>query len=269
MFLLAAGLSVILGLMDVVNLAHGSLYMLGAYVGLTVLGLTHNFWLALVVAPIVVGLIGLVMELTLLRRFYGKGPLRQVLLTFGLALVFVDLVRWIFGPSIQSIAPPPQLAGATSILGSQASSYRLFVLGVAIVVGAVLLLLWRRTRVGTLVRAGVADKQMVSLLGVDLRLVFTLTFTFGAALAGFSGVIAGPYLSVYPGMDENILILTFVVVVIGGMGSIEGAIAGAVLVGLANSFGTYYRQEFAVAIVFALMAVVLIVRPRGLFGQER
>jgi branched-subunit amino acid ABC-type transport system permease component len=265
-FLLAAGLSVIFGVMDVLNLAHGSFYMLGAYAGLTVALLTHNFWLALLAAPLVLGLLGIVMEVLFFRRLYRRGHLMQVLLTFGFTLVFVDLARWLYGPAYQSIPPPAPLAGAAHIFGVAFSAYRLFVIAAAAVVALALLLAWRGLRVGTILRAGVADKQMVGLLGVDLSRVFTFTFAFGAALAGLAGVIAGPYLSIYPGMDENVLILALVVVVIGGLGSIEGAIAGSLLIGFANSFGAYYLQEFAVAIVFAVMALVLLVRPSGLFG---
>jgi branched-subunit amino acid ABC-type transport system permease component len=265
-FLLAAGLSVIFGLMDVLNLAHGSFYMLGAYVGVSVLRTVGNFWLALLLAPILLALLGAAMEVVFFRRLHGRGHLLQVLLTFGFSLVFVDLVRWRFGPQNQPFPRPPELRGAFVIGEVHVEVYRLFVIAVAFLVAAGLLLAWRRLKVGAILRAGVADKEMVGLLGIDLDIVFTLTFAFGAALAGFAGVIAGPYLATYPGMDENVLILALVVVVIGGLGSIEGAIVGALLIGLANQFGAFLRQDLAVALVFGLMAAVLLVRPRGLFG---
>lgn len=265
-FLLAAGLSVILGLMDVLNLAHGSFYMLGAYAGVTVLRLVGSFWLALVLAPVLVALLGAALEVVLFRRLYGRGPLMQVLLTFGLSLIFVDLVRWRFGPQNQPFPAPPPLGGAIPILDFRFPVYQAFVIAVAALLGAALLLGWRRLRVGAILRAGVADREMVGLLGIDLARVFTLTFAFGAALAGLAGVVAGPYLATYPGMDENVLILALAVVVVGGLGSVEGALVGALLIGLASSFGPFFRQEIAVALVFGVMAVVLLVRPRGLFG---
>jgi len=265
-FLLAAGLSVILGLMDVLNLAHGSFYMLGAYAGVTVLHVVGSFWLALVLAPVLLALLGAALEVVLFRRLYGRGPLMQVLLTFGLSLIFVDLVRWRFGPQNQPFPAPPLLSGAIPILGFRFPVYQAFVIAMAALLGAALLAGWRRLRVGAILRAGVSDREMVGLLGIDLARVFTLTFAFGAALAGLAGVVAGPYLATYPGMDENVLILALAVVVVGGLGSVEGALVGALLIGLASSFGPFFRQEVAVALVFAVMAVVLLVRPRGLFG---
>lgn len=265
-FLLAAGLSVILGLMDVLNLAHGSFYMLGAYAGVTLLHVVGSFWLALVLAPVLLALLGAALEVVFFRRLYGRGPLMQVLLTFGLSLIFVDLVRWRFGPQNQPFPAPPPLSGSIPILDFRFPVYEAFVIAVAALLGAALLLGWRRLRVGAILRAGVADREMIGLLGVDLARVFTLTFAFGAGLAGLAGVVAGPYLATYPGMDENVLILALAVVVVGGLGSVEGALVGALLIGLASSFGPFFRQEIAVALVFAVMAVVLLVRPRGLFG---
>jgi branched-subunit amino acid ABC-type transport system permease component len=257
---------VIFGLMDVLNLAHGSFYMLGAYTALVVLRATGSFWLSLAVAPLLLALIGAVIEVLFFRRLHGRGHLLQVLLTFGFSLVFVDLVRWRFGPQTQHFPNPSGLTGVIPMAGFEFPVYRAFVIAAAMVVGAGLLLAWRRLKVGAILRAGVSDKEMVGLLGIDLNRVFTLTFAFGAALAGLAGVIAGPYLATYPGMDENVLILALVVVVIGGLGSVEGAGVGALLVGLANTFGAYYRQDLAVAIVFAVMAILLLLRPRGLLG---
>jgi branched-subunit amino acid ABC-type transport system permease component len=268
-FLLAAGLSVIFGLMDVLNLAHGSFYMLGAYAGVSVLQATGSFWLALLIAPLCLAVIGALMETVLFRRVYGQGHLSQVLLTFGFTLIFVDLVRWGYGPETRSIATPSALGGVTSFLGVRYPLYRLFVIGVAAALAVAMIVFWRRSRVGAILRAAVVDRQMVGMLGIDVNRVFTLTFSAGAALAGFAGVIAGPYLSVYPGMDDVVLVLALVVVVIGGLGSIEGAVVGAVILGMANSFGTFYLQQFAVSLVFAVMAVILLVRPTGLFGIGR
>ena len=265
-FLLAAGLTVILGLMDVLNLAHGSFYMLGAYVGVSVLHIVGSFWLALVLAPLALALLAGGLEVVFFRRLYGRGHLMQVLLTFGFSLIFVDLVRWRFGPENQPFPTPPGLGGAIPILDFRFPVYHAFVIAVAALVGAALLLGWRRLRAGAILRAGVADREMVGLLGIDLARLFTATFGFGAGLAGLAGVVAGPYLATYPGMDENVLILALAVVVVGGLGSVEGALVGSLLIGLATSFGPFFRQEIAVALVFGVMAVVLLVRPRGLFG---
>ena len=265
-FLLAAGLSVIFGVMDVLNLAHVSFYMLGAYAAFAVVSRTGSFWLALLLGPLTVGLIGAVMELVLFRRLYQRGHLAQVLLSFGFTLVFVDLVRSWFGPRTYGIAPPPGLGGAFHVAGANFTKYDVFILGVSLLVGTALLVGWRLLKVGAVLRAGVSDKEMVGLLGIDLGLVFTLTFAFGAALAGLGGVVAAPFVAIHPAMDDNVLILALVVVVLGGLGSIEGALAGSLLIGLAYSFGTFYLQEFSIAIVFALMAAVLVLRPRGLFG---
>lgn len=268
-FLLAAGLSVIFGLMDVLNLAHGSFYMLGAYVGLTVLGLTNNFWLALIAAPIALAIIGASVEVVFFRRIYQRGHLMQVLLTFGLTLVIVDLVRWRFGPQSHGLPTPPGLDGAVHILGVPFATYKLFVILLAAFIAVALVIAWRKSRIGAILRAGVADREMLDLLGIDVRRVFTATFAFGAALAGLAGVVVGPYLGVYPGMDESILVLVLVVVVVGGLGSIEGAILGSLLVGLANAFGPLVLGGFEAASIFAVMAVVLLVRPRGLLGLRQ
>jgi len=267
-FLLAAGLSIIFGLMNVLNLAHGSFYMVGAYIAYSVVVATKSFWLALVVAPLLLAAIGAALELVFFRRVYGRGHLAQVLLTFGFTLVFVDLIRSQFGPTTRSIPPPSGLEGAVQVLGATFSAYSLFVLAVATVVGALLLVGWRSLRVGAVLRAGVEDKEMAGLLGINLPRVFTLTFAFGAGLAGLAGVIAAPEFAIYPGMDANVLILALVVVVLGGLGSIEGALLGAALVGLGYVIGTSLFPQFAIGLIFALMAAVLVVRPSGLLGRR-
>jgi branched-chain amino acid transport system permease protein len=202
------------------------------------------------------------------RRLYGRGHLAQVLLTFGFTLVFVDLIRAQFGPTTRYIPPPPGLGGAVHVLGATFAAYSLFVLAVAIVVGVLLIAGWRTLRVGAVLRAGVEDKEMAGLLGINLPMVFTLTFGFGAGLAGLAGVMAAPELAIYPGMDANILILALVVVVLGGLGSIEGAIVGAALIGLGYVIGSSLFPQFAIGLIFALMAAVLVVRPSGLLGRR-
>ena len=255
--------------MDVLNLAHGSFYMLGAYVGLTVLAISGNFWLALVAAPLALGIIGALIEILFFRRIYRQGHLMQVLLTFGFTLVFVDLIRWRFGPQTHSLPTPAGLDGSVRVFGIYFATYKVFVILFATVVALALLLAWRKSRVGAILRAGVADREMLGLLGIDLSRIFTATFAFGAALAGLAGVIVGPYLGVYPGMDESILVLVLVVVVVGGLGSIEGAILGSLLIGLANAIGPLVLGGFEAASIFAVMAIVLLVRPQGLLGRRQ
>src|SRR5690242_16764867 len=192
LFLLSVGLTLIFGMLDVVNLAHGSFYMLGAYAGLTVVAATGNFWLALAVAPLAVGLVGALMERTVLRPLYARGPLDQVLLTFGFIYFFEDLVKWIWGGRIRSIPPPDALSGSIPLLGGRFPSYRLFVIAFGLAVAVLLWLLIERTRLGAIIRAGVYDAEMTAAMGINTPLVFTGVFAFGAALGGLSGVIAGP-----------------------------------------------------------------------------
>ena len=254
--------------MDVLNLAHGSFYMVGAYIAYSVVVATNSFWLAFLVAPVLLALLGAALEVVFFRRLYRHGHLAQVLLTFGFTLVFVDLIRSQFGPTTRSIAPPPGLGGAVELFGATFSAYSLFILGVAIGVGALLLLGWRFLRVGAVLRAGVEDKEMAGLLGINLPTVFTLTFAFGAGLAGLAGVVAAPEFAIYPGMDASVLILALVVVVVGGLGSVEGAIVGSALIGLGYVIGTSFFPQFAIGLIFAVMAAVLIVRPSGLLGRR-
>lgn len=267
-FLLAAGLTLIFGMMNVINLAHGSFYMIGAYVGLSTVAKTHNFWLALIVAPLVVGAVGFVIESGLLRRLYGRIQLDQVILTFGLAYMVADIVKWIWGADVRSIDPPAGMEGGAEVLGNFYPTYRLFVIVIGVIIAAVLWLIQSRTRIGSIIRAGVADKEMVGGLGINVGLVFTGVFVFGAALAALSGVIAGPVLGLYQGMDSDTLIIALIVVVVGGLGTLTGAFWGGLLIGLADTFGKVLIPEFALFLTFAVMALVLLVRPSGLFGRR-
>jgi branched-chain amino acid transport system permease protein len=277
LFLLAAGLTVIFGLMDFMNLAHGSFYMLGAYLAWSSVqptatkpfGLGINFWLALAVAPLMLFAVGYVLERFVLGRMYRRGHLDQVLLTFGLALIAADLVRWAWGADIRSIPAPEELRGALDLGWFAYPRYRLFVTLAGVLVA---LLLWagqQRTRLGAIVRAGVDDREMVSGLGIDIDRVSSLVFAGGAALAGLAGVIAGPFQSLQPGMDFSTLILSLVVVVVGGLGTLRGSFFAAVLVGLVDTFGKAIPAiaDFSLLAIYVLMAVVLLVRPAGLFGR--
>jgi branched-chain amino acid transport system permease protein len=266
LFLLAAGLSLIFGLMNVVSLAHGSFFMLGAFVGLAVFRMTHNFWLSLIVAPIPVAIVGIMVEMVFLRPLYRRGHLDQVLLTFGFTFVFLDIVQSVWGTDVFGLAAPPELQGVIEIGSGVYSIYRMFLIALG---GSLALLLWlvlERSRLGAMVRAGVDDSAMASGLGGNIPALFTGVFGGGVALAALGGVAAGPILGVYAGMDTDILIPAFIVIVVGGMGSLRGAFVGSLLIGEADTFGKAYLPDLALFLIYVVMAVVLLVRPQGLFG---
>ena len=265
--LLAIGLSLIFGLMTVVNFAHGSLYMLGAYVGFFVLGYTKSFWAALVIAPLVVGAFGLVIERLLIRPLYGRGPDDPLLLTFGLSLVLVEAVKLVAGKLGLTLDPPAALAGAVDLGFMKFPAYRIFVLLVTVVVLVALWLFLEKTNVGLVVRAGSRDALMVRALGIDLGRVWFLVFGLGIAMAGLAGILAGPLRGVYAEMGIEIIIEAFVVVVVGGMGSLPGAIVAGLLIGEVISLTTFFAPKLAEIVVFIVMAVVLLARPSGLFGE--
>ncbi len=266
LFLLAAGLSLIFGMMDVVNLAHGSFFMLGAYLGYTAARVTHSFWVALLVAPLAIGLLGIAVEMGLLKRIYRRPLLDQVILTFGLSFMIAELVKIIWGSSELVLQPPDVLSGQIQILGNSYPVYRLFVIAVGAVIALGLWMVERRTRIGAVIRAGVADRQMVAGLGVNIGAVFTGVFAFGAALAAFGGVVAGPVTSLYPGLDGDVLINGLIVVVVGGMGTLTGAFWGGLLIGVAVTFLTVLFPQIALVLTFVVMGTILLVRPNGLFG---
>ena len=265
--LLALGLTVIFGLLGVMNFAHGELYMMGAYAGIAVIGLTQSFWVALIAAPLLVGALGAVTEMATLRQVYRREPLYGLILTFGLALVFREGIRQIFGGDMRRILPP--LPGSTPMLGMTYPDYRLFLL---VVSSALLLGIWlffTRTRAGLLVRAAVQDAEMLDGLGVDVRRVFTLTFAASGALAALAGLLLAPVFTVYPQMGVEMILLAFIVVILGGMGSMGGSVVAAFVIGVAQSLFSLWLNPQRVAIaIFGIMIVVLIVRPRGFFGRE-
>jgi len=254
-------------MLDVVNLAHGSFYMLGAYAGLGLIAATGKFWLALAAAPVVVGGIGLGVERTCLRPLYRRPALDQVLLTFGFIYLFEDLVKWIWGGRIRSIPPPPLFSGSVAIGDAIVPSYRLFVIGFGLVMAVALWLLIERTRLGAIIRAGVFDAEMTGGLGINIDRVFTGVFALGAGLAGLSGVIAGPIQSAYPAMGSEILVKTLIVVVVGGLGSLKGSLAGSLIIGQAETFGKAWLPGAAMMIIYVVMALVVLLRPQGLFGR--
>jgi branched-chain amino acid transport system permease protein len=265
--LLAIGLSLIFGLMTVVNFAHGSFYMLGAYFGFFLFGLTKNFWLSLVIAPLLVGTLGLLVERFLIRPLYGRSLDDPLLLTFGLSAVLIEAVRLIWGKIGVSLNPPTELTTAVNLGFMTFPVYRLFVIAVT---AAVLIALWlflERTNLGLIIRAGSRDPLMVTALGIDLRRVWLLVFGIGSALAGLAGILAGPMRGVYAEMGVSVVIESFVVVVVGGMGSLVGAIVAGILLGEVVSLTTFFAPKLAEIVVFVVMAVVLLVRPSGLFGE--
>jgi branched-subunit amino acid ABC-type transport system permease component len=264
--LITVGLTLIFGMMDVINIAHGSLYMLGAYFGLSVVGATGNFWLALLVAPVLVAVVGAVMEVFSIRPLYGRDPLYHILLTFGVALVVQGIVEDTWGAQVKNIAKPAVLEGTIQLGVVTFPTFRLFITVVATVVVAAIWLLFTRSDVGILMRASGHDAEMVDALGVDVSKVFTGVFVFGAFLAGLAGVLLGTARAVSPAMGVNIIIQAFAIVVIGGLGSFRGAVIGAIAVGVLNAFGSFYLPTMVDLLVFLLMAVVLLVKPGGLFG---
>jgi branched-chain amino acid transport system permease protein len=265
--LLALGLTVIFGLLGVMNFAHGELYMLGAYAGITVIGVVHSFWIALIAAPILVGVVAALTEMTTLRPLYRREPLYGLILTFGLALVFREGARQIWGGDMRRVLPP--FTGSTPLLGMTYPNYRLFLLGASSVILVTLWLFFTRTRAGIVVRAAVQDAEMLDGLGVDVRRVFTLTFAASGALAALAGLLLAPVFTVYPQMGVEMILLAFIVVILGGMGSMGGSVAAAFVIGIAQSLFSLWMNPQRVAIaIFGIMIVVLIVRPRGFFGRE-
>ena len=283
LFLLAAGLTLVFGIMDLVNLAHGSLYMLGAYFAATLAAVTGSFVVAVILAVIGSLLVGMLLEVVGIRRLYARNHLDHVLGTFGLILFFNELVRLIWGPAGMTLPLPPQMLTAVQIIpGVYYPLYRLVIILAALAVAALLYVLVMRTRLGMLIRAGASNREMVGALGVNIKLLYTLVFGLGAALAGFAGVMQAPILTVQIGMGENILILAFVVIIIGGIGSIRGAFVASIIVGLIDTLGraflpdmlrlmlsTNAAQTLAPALssmsIYVLMAAILVFRPEGLF----
>jgi branched-chain amino acid transport system permease protein len=283
LFLLAAGLTLIFGIMDLVNLAHGSLYMLGAYFAATFSAFTDSFVLGAVLALLATLVVGMAVEVIAIRRLYGRDHLDHVLGTFGLTLFFNELVRLIWGPAGMTLSLPSQMLTAVQVLpGVYYPAYRLVIILATLAVALLLYILVMRTRIGMLIRAGASNREMVGALGVNIKLLYTLVFGLGAALAGFAGLMQAPILTVQIGMGENILILAFVVIIIGGIGSIRGAFVAAIMVGLIDTVGRAFLPDLlrlfmttnaasslgpsiSSMMIYLVMAAVLVFRPEGLF----
>jgi branched-chain amino acid transport system permease protein len=283
LFLLAAGLTLVFGIMDLVNLAHGSLYMLGAYFAATFAELTGSFVIAVILAIAASLVAGMVLEVVAIRRLYGRDHLDHVLGTFGLLLFFNELVRLVWGPAGMTLSLPPQMLSAVEIMpGVYYPVYRLVIILAALAVAAALYAVVMRSRLGMLIRAGASNREMVGALGVNIKLLYTLVFGLGAALAGFAGVMQAPILTVQIGMGENILILAFVVIIIGGVGSIRGAFVAAIFVGFIDTVGRAFLPDMLRLVlsrnaaetlgpslssmsIYMVMAAILVFRPEGLF----
>ncbi|TMA21696.1 MAG: branched-chain amino acid ABC transporter permease [Deltaproteobacteria bacterium] len=268
LWLVAAGLSLIFGVMRVLNFAHGSLYMLGAYFAWVVVRVTGSFWLALLIGPAVVAGVGWAMEFGFLRRVYSAPEAFQLLLTFAFVLMFDDAVKLVFGPVYQSPPTPAALSGAFVLGRSILPTYHLFILCVGALVGLGLWFFLEKTSFGLVIRATAADREMARALGVRSSRLFTWVFILGAALAGLGGALSMPVRAISPGMGEFIIIEAFVVVVLGGLGSLRGAFVGALLIGLLHAYGLLFMPVFELALGYLAMAAVLIVRPWGLFGAR-
>ena len=266
-FMVASGLTLVFGMMGVLNLAHAAFYMLGAYFAYTVTVYLGSFWLSLIISPLIVGILGIVSERFLLRPTYVKGHVAQLLLTFGLFYVLGELVRIIWGSNPLPVPVPGLLQGDIPFFKMTYPIYRMFILFFSVLILVGMLILLMKTRIGILIRAATSDTNMVDALGTNVPVLFMGVFGGGAALAALAGVIAAPFLSVFPGMGLDVLLECFVVIVIGGMGSMFGAFVAALMIGELQSFGVLWIPRFAMVFQFMLMAVVLIVRPTGLFGE--
>lgn len=267
LFLLSIGLTVIFGLMHFVNLAHGSLYGLGAYFAASLAAL-GGYWAGFFFAPLLVSAVGILLYSTLITRMRKSGPMAQVLVTFGLIFVLLDLTRVIWGDLALAIDVPDVFSGRISMGGFEYPSYRLFIIVLGFLIFAALALVLGRTQIGAMIRAGVDNDAMAACLGINVERLFFVVFCVGCALAGLAGAVAAPLLSVTPGMGLQILIPTLIVIVIGGLGSLKGAIAGSLIYGFVQTFGAVFAPQFASVVIYALLAAVLVIKPSGLFPAK-
>ena len=268
LFFLGVGLTLIFGIMRIVNFAHGAFFMLGAYVGYSAVQVTGNFWLALIAAPVLVGGFGAAFELGILRGLYRRDHSAFLMVTFGLTLIMGEAIRLIWGVQALPVPAPPTLAGIVFILDEPFPVYRLFLAGAGVVVAIAIWQFLERTRLGLLIRATSQNAEMVHALGTDVRLVRSAVFGIGCGLAGLGGVLAAPLVTASIGMAAEMIIDAFVIVIIGGMGSFPGSLLGAVLVAFVQVFGEYYLPDLALAFMYLVMLLVLVVRPGGLLGKE-
>ncbi len=271
LFIVAAGLTLIFGVLRVINFAHGAFYMFGAYVLFTVVeqfGETNlTFWLGVAAAALVVGILGFVVERFLLARLYDKEHLLQLLLTFALVLILGDVAKMIWGTEQHSVSYPPMFSGAVDLKIVQYPTYLLFLMVLGPIVAIVMWLALEKTRMGRIIRAATMDREMLSALGVNVKVVYSVVFVAGAALAGLGGALAAPRLAVEPGMDASVIIEGFIIVIIGGLGSLWGSFLGAIILGLVTMFGSAILPEWELALMYGMMVVVLLWRPWGILGK--
>jgi branched-chain amino acid transport system permease protein len=268
LFLLASGLTLIFGIMGIINLAHGSFYMVGAYMAFSLGELTGNFALAILLGVPLSLLLGLALERLLMRRLYARDHLDQVLLTYGLILIFEELRSLIWGDEVHSVPVPPWLDFSFALDATLSyPAYRLFISVVCLAIAAAMYWVIQRSRVGMMMRATASNREMAASLGINVKLLYSMVFAFGLALAAFAGMLASPVSSVFPGMGGQVLIVCFVVVVIGGIGSIRGALLASLMIGAADTFGKVLLPQAAGVAVYLLMALILLWRPQGLFGR--
>ncbi|MEZ5815456.1 MAG: branched-chain amino acid ABC transporter permease [Hyphomicrobiaceae bacterium] len=268
LFFLGVGLTLIFGIMRIVNFAHGTIYMLGAFVAFSIVHLTGSFWVALVLAPLAVGLLGTIFELSILRRLYGREAHAFLMVTFGLALIVGEAVRLGWGPDALQVPPPAAISGVVFLLDEPFPVYRLFLAGAGVVMAIAIWLALERTRLGLLIRATSQNAEMVHALGTDVKLIRSAVFGIGCGLAALGGVLAAPLVTASHGMAFSAVIDAFVIVIIGGMGSFLGSLIGALLVAFVQVFGNYYFPDLALAFMYLVMLLVLMVRPGGLLGKE-
>ena len=267
LFLIAAGFTLIFGLMKIINISHGSFYLLSGYIGLTILRITESFMLAAIISFISVVVVGIAMQSLFLRRFYMK-ELQQVLLTFGFVLIIADLCLWIWGGTPFALPKPSLFKGSIWVGSVVFPSYRLFVILIGVIIAVGLWIFQEKTKFGAIVRAGVDDEEMLRGSGINIQMVFSGVFGLGALLAGIGGIIGGPFVGIYPGADLSILLLALVIVIIGGVGSLKGAFIGSLFVGLIDNFGKALFPELSLFTLFAPMAIVLAIKPTGIFGKK-
>ena len=265
--LVALGLSLIFGLMEVINFAHGAFYALGAYIAFTALGFLGNFWVALVIGAILTGVVGAVVERFLVRHVYVE-PVRSLLLMFGVMLAILQSIRFIWGVSYQPFSYPPELLFTINAGPVSVSGYRVFIIIIASAVSYALWLFLKKTPAGLIIRAGIQDRDMVRILGIDISKIFTLVFALGTGIGGFAGVLAAPMMGLYPEVGLEILVISFVVVIVGGMGSIRGSILAGIIIGEATALCTLVYPEVSYVIPYVIMAVFLLARPTGLLGGK-
>ncbi len=268
LFLIASGLNVIFGMMGVLNLAHASFFMLSAYLGFQFVSMTGNFWMALLLAPVATAICGVLMERFLLRKVHAFGHMGELILTLGVAQIVLAGVKSLWGSESLPLKMPPILEGQVAWAGLNYPIYRLFIIGLALVVMAIMGMLLYKTRLGKIVRAAVSDAGMVNALGINIPLVFTAVFAIGIWMAGIAGVAIAPILTVFPGLADQVGMDAFIVVVTGGFGSLTGAFIVSIIFGLLSSYGVQFVSQFAPVLIVVFMAIVLAIRPHGLFGAR-